>query len=66
MGGACRAGWRLELSGSPLTLSLSPWERERQLQPSSKGPLSQGERDRVRGDPPVWNTTHRYLKRVTA
>ena len=30
--------WGKELSGSPLTLSLSPWERERPLNGYSRTP----------------------------
>ncbi len=42
----------LEWRESPLTLSFSPWEKEPSNYPQRAlgRPLSQGERDRVRGD----------------
>ncbi len=50
-------------SATPLTLSLSHWERERCCERIAlfRGPFSHGERDRVRGVAPDYNTLRRVI-----
>jgi hypothetical protein len=46
---------------TPLTLSLSPWERGRMLQASFRGAFSQGEKDRMRGATPAFCAPRRII-----